>query len=120
VSDPRDDMLMQIHTAAVGASGDPLLNGCCSAVAQVVARIFGGSILGGEVSGNPHFWNRLPCGREVDLTAAQFSGVQDPEWKPLVAGDPVEPPELVDLLHLEFIARMLQWLRANPHPKGYS
>lgn len=60
----------------------PLI-GHCGAVAYVVQKEFGGAILSGRVLGESHFWNRLPNGDEVDLTAIQF-GQQD--WSPLVKG----------------------------------
>lgn len=46
----------------------------CAAVASTVYAVFGGDIVSGRVKNVVHFWNRLPDGREVDLTSCQFGG----------------------------------------------
>lgn len=50
------------------------LMGHCVVVSLMVQGMFGGDILKGRVHGYPHFWNRLPDGREIDLTSCQFGG----------------------------------------------
>ncbi|WP_328470535.1 hypothetical protein OHA21_04800 [Actinoplanes sp. NBC_00393] len=51
--------------------------GQCGVTALVVHDLFGGELVLGEVHVDGvrtgyHYWNRLPGGREVDLTAGQF------------------------------------------------
>ncbi|MDO8495392.1 MAG: hypothetical protein Q7S32_02595 [bacterium] len=52
--------------------------GHCAVVSLVVQGIFGGDLLRASLDGTPfakmrsHYWNRLPDGREVDFTRAQF------------------------------------------------
>jgi hypothetical protein len=46
--------------------------GQCAVTALVVQDRFGGTLLRAEVQGLSHYWNRLPDGSEVDLTARQF------------------------------------------------
>lgn len=56
---------------------DPLaspLCGHCGVVAVLIQRVYGGVILRGTVGRSQHFWNRLPCGRHVDLTSCQYGG----------------------------------------------
>jgi len=58
----------------------PSLNQC-AVTALVVQDFFGGQLLRCKTdSGDSHYWNRLPDGREVDLTEEQFSFIAD---KPL-------------------------------------
>ena len=59
----------------------------CGAVSHVVQRRYGGRVLSGRVRGEPHLWNRLPDGTEVDLSGSQYGG---DGWHPLVKGR-VEP-----------------------------
>jgi hypothetical protein len=40
----------------------------------MIAGTMGGKIVAGTVNGEPHYWNRLPCGTEVDLTSCQYGG----------------------------------------------
>lgn len=47
--------------------------GQCAVTALLVQDYFGGELLRGVVCGESHYWNRLPDGSEVDLTAQQFS-----------------------------------------------
>lgn len=47
--------------------------GQCAVTALIVQDVFGGEILRGASSEGSHYWNRLPSGLEVDLTADQFS-----------------------------------------------
>ena len=47
----------------------------CNAAAWVVQQRYGGEILMTKMpDGSRHFWNRLPDGREVDLTGDQYGG----------------------------------------------
>ena len=53
----------------------------CVVTALIVQDYFGGELLRCEMTdGNSHYWNRLPDGTEVDLTAEQF------EW---IIGEPL-------------------------------
>ena len=60
----------------------------CGPVSYVVQRRYGGSIMGARVQGEPHLWNRLPDGTEVDLSGSQYGG---DGWTPLVKGRTVAP-----------------------------
>jgi len=46
--------------------------GQCAITALVVQDFLGGEILRGRIVGGTHYWNRLPRGQEIDLTAEQF------------------------------------------------
>ena len=46
----------------------------CYVTALVVRAFRGGTILKGTIKGEVVFYNRLPSGREVDLTADQYGG----------------------------------------------
>lgn len=46
--------------------------GQCAITALIVQDFFGGDLLRGRIEGGTHYWNRLPNGQEVDLTAEQF------------------------------------------------
>jgi hypothetical protein len=79
----NETTLRRIREACVEATGVPdyagpvpvsKLSGFCVHVAQTVVDIFGGVIVRGRFNGLPHWWNRLPDGREVDLTSCQFGG----------------------------------------------
>lgn len=50
------------------------LTGHCGPIAFMVKAVAGGSIVTGVIQGEPHFWNRLETGEEVDLTSCQFGG----------------------------------------------
>lgn len=54
--------------------------GQCAVTALVVQDFFGGELLRVENEGVSHYFNRLPDGREVDLTRSQFG-----EWDPTPA-----------------------------------
>jgi len=50
--------------------------GHCRVVALIVNDHFGGEILYSHVVGNlkwDHYWNKIPSGKDVDLTGDQFS-----------------------------------------------
>lgn len=50
----------------------------CAVTALVVQDIYGGALLRCEtLEGDSHYWNRLPNGRELDLTRAQFAHITD-------------------------------------------
>lgn len=46
--------------------------GQCAITSLVVQDFLGGSLLRCTVDGVSHYWNLLPSGQEVDLTAEQF------------------------------------------------
>lgn len=46
--------------------------GQCAITALAVQAMCGGDLLRSTVGGVSHYWNRLPDGREVDLTFQQF------------------------------------------------
>lgn len=51
----------------------------CNVVSYVAWQRFGGELIGGYVRDKrqgfqPHTWNELPCGVQVDLTSTQFVG----------------------------------------------
>lgn len=48
--------------------------GQCAVTALVVQDVLGGELMRSTVLGESHYWNRLPNGREVDLTLEQFGG----------------------------------------------
>ena len=54
------------------SGSDCPLYGHCAAVAYLVRKEFGGDIVGARVQGEPHQWNRLASGVEIDLTGDQF------------------------------------------------
>ncbi|MCD9198076.1 YunG family protein [Aeromicrobium wangtongii] len=71
--------------------GNPA-RGQCATTAVVMHDYFGGSLVMGEVLVNGarvdfHWWNRLPDGREVDLTIGQFGPHES-----VVGGTEVERP----------------------------
>ena len=66
-----------------GETYDPthsVLQGHCAPVSVLVRRIYGGEIVGQTLAVGltgyveTHFWNRLPNGKEIDLTSDQFGG----------------------------------------------
>ena len=71
--------------------------GHCAVVASIVEEVFGGEILRASLEGTPfahmrsHYWNRLPDGREVDLTESQFGGN-----RPALVGVPRSREEILD------------------------
>ncbi len=81
---------------------DPL-TGHCYAVAHVVRERFGGELVKGEVKGEVHAWNRLPGGREVDLSGSQYGG---DGLHPLVRGEVVPWPKAVNPRFARFAARV--------------
>lgn len=67
--------------------------GQCRVTAAVVQDVLGGEVLMATIQQDPlytHFWNRLPDGQEIDLTADQFTDQQQ-----VPAGEPIERGELM-------------------------
>ena len=48
--------------------------GQCAVTALIVQDFLGGQLMRGDVGSTSHYWNRLPSGSELDLTAHQFGG----------------------------------------------
>lgn len=48
--------------------------GQCYVTARALHHLFGWEILYNGIDGNNHYWNRLPCGLEVDFTSDQIGG----------------------------------------------
>lgn len=46
--------------------------GQCAITALIVQDYLGGDLLRGQLPNTSHYWNRLPNGEELDLTATQF------------------------------------------------
>ena len=44
------------------------------AVAYTVQQIYGGDIFHTYVKGHEHYWNRMPVGEEIDLSAESYGG----------------------------------------------
>ena len=65
--------------------------GQCAVTALVVNDFFGGEIVGDTAL--HHYWNRLPDGREVDVTKGQFTAEQQAALK---ADKIVSRKELLD------------------------
>jgi hypothetical protein len=75
----------------------------CGPTAVLVKDLYGGEILMGEViikdpecirkrQPLPHFWNRLPDGKEIDLTREQF-----PPWTRITEGKPISESLLLKI-----------------------
>jgi hypothetical protein len=88
----------------------PSLRGRCVEVSLLVRAIFGGSLVGRTVpcdcepdcEGTNHYWNRLPDGREFDLTSNQFGG--DGIHQYFKGGEVQDTPSMTALEKLAFIA----------------
>jgi len=48
--------------------------GQCYPTALLVKRVLGGKILRGLIMGEIHYWNKLPNGKQIDLTSDQYGG----------------------------------------------
>jgi predicted Zn-dependent protease len=81
---------------------DPL-TGHCYGAAHLVQDRFGGEIVKGTVRGQAHAWNRLPGGREVDLTGSQYGG---DGLHPLVQGEGVAASRSTNPRFARFAARV--------------
>jgi hypothetical protein len=100
-------------------STDNPARGQCGATALVVHDLLGGELLLAEVRRpdgtrqGVHYWNRLPDGREVDLTCSQFSQeeiVQAPRAVTRPPGPPMRCAPQYELLR----ARVLALLGTGP------
>jgi hypothetical protein len=49
--------------------------GQCAVTALAVQDALGGELVRGAYDGGSHYWNRLPSGVEIDLTAEQFASL---------------------------------------------
>lgn len=80
----------------------------CAAAATVIQALYGGDIVSGRVKGEPHYWNRLPDGKEVDFTSCQFGG---DGFTPLRKGRKVrERKGLTPIRFLIFAKRVMNYL----------
>ena len=102
--------LRRLRAACVSVADDQLLTGCCAHVAVLVRGIYGGDIIEGRMPSGPHFWNRLPCGTEIDLTSTQFGG---DGWSPVASGSPAIEGELIGLEHLAFGCAVVEALAST-------
>ncbi len=80
------DLLKQCLESEMSAcpehwSEKDVFHGTCAIVALLVQELYGGKILRASLEELPkyshmrsHYWNRLPDGAEIDLTAGQFEG----------------------------------------------
>lgn len=93
------------------------LTGHCAAVAYMVQGMFGGDIVTGRITNRikghfwnkvQHYWNRLPDGKEVDLTSCQFGG---DGYTPFKKGRKVKRGELVPIRFLVFAAKVYDLLK---------
>jgi hypothetical protein len=84
------------HDVADWSTANPA-RGQCTATAFVVQDLLGGELLSAEVLNADgsrqgwHYWNRLPDGREVDLTREQFTPdetIQAPTVMPRLTDEP--------------------------------
>jgi len=77
----------------------------CAAAATVIQALYGGVIVTGRIKGEPHYWNRLPNGEEVDFTSCQFGG---DGFNPLRKGRKVRDRNgLVPLRYLLFARKVM-------------
>lgn len=91
----------------------PLWNHC-TAVAFVIRGLFGGDYVSGKVKDEPHFWNRLPDGTELDMTSCQYGG---DGFKPLRKGRKVRNDESRAPMHaIEFGLKVRDVLKARSLP----
>lgn len=84
----------------------PLFLHCC-AVATTIKAIYGGDIVSGRINGVSHYWNRLPDGKEIDLTSCQFGG---DGINPLKKGRRVTARKLTNPQFLLFAERVKNYL----------
>ena len=93
--------------------GEPA-RGQCGATALVLHDVFGRDLLLAEVLGpdgsrqGVHWWNRLPDGREVDLTREQFAPTEVVQAPRVV----VRPPGLPRRNREQYLALRAAVLRA--------
>jgi len=85
------------------------LDGHCAIVSYLVYKLLGGELIKGKVNGEPHYWNRLPDGSEVDLTSCQFGG---DGFTPLVKGRKIKRiPELTPIPYMIVYGKILEHLQ---------
>ena len=61
--------LLQKYNFPAGGPNDPLTADDACQIAWLVQGKFGGVVVGANTLGGDHFWNVLPCGTVVDLSA---------------------------------------------------
>jgi hypothetical protein len=94
--------------------------GHCGVTALVVAELLGGELLlapayAGGAERGIHYWNRLPDGAELDLTADQF-GPDEAVGEPRVVPVPDEPPVRCRAEYETFRRRVLAALGRTDAP----
>ncbi len=95
--------------------------GQCGATALLLHDLFGGDLLLGEVllpdgsRQGVHWWNRLPDGREVDLTREQFAP-HEAVQPPRVVVRPPGPPRRNREQYLRLRAAVLTALGSQAGP----
>lgn len=116
IATTTDSLLHALRLACVDVAREldptrtPPLRGWCVAVALMVRAVGGGTLVAGIVvndagESEPHYWNRLADGREVDLTSDQYGG---DGTTPVAAGQTVSNmPELLPLDALLFAERVV-------------
>jgi hypothetical protein len=123
---PTDDDLRRLHAAMLAVASaetscNPVLYDArradgqqrsplemhCGHAAVMLRGLFGGEIVKGLVGGVRHFWNRLPDGREVDLTSCQFGG---DGLRPMKRGRRVSEVVEADRVTLTFAGRVQEHL----------
>lgn len=50
------------------------LTGHCVTLSFIIRGMFGGKIVWNRNDNQPHYWNRLESGEEIDLTSCQYGG----------------------------------------------
>lgn len=79
-------------------------------ITHMVQGMFGGEIVTGRVQNQPHYWNRLLDGTEIDLTSCQFGG---DGYTPFKKGRKVRRGKLVPLRFLIFAARVYEEIQKS-------
>lgn len=62
------------YDALIERDSRPKSIGQCYVTARALSHVFGWEIIYCGKDGNNHYWNRLPCGLEVDFTSDQLGG----------------------------------------------
>jgi hypothetical protein len=102
------DQLERLREACLECS-DGDLSGFCGAVACMIQGCFGGRIIAGRVKGYRHYWNRLPCGIEVDLTSCQFGG---DGFTPMAKGRATSTPLMTPIEFIMWTKDVLKMLKS--------
>ena len=88
------------------------LEGHCAIISFVVHKLFNANIVHGKVMSIQHYWNRLPNGKEIDLTSCQFRGGNG--WNPLKKGTIYKVNKsLITPTYLNFYNEILQKLKSK-------